>query len=79
MTANNATVTSRTASPFGSPPSSSYADTFSRFVRSPSMANSSFGALAILMLVVAAAIFLLTPHDRGSVSFNPPALWSSPR
>jgi hypothetical protein len=40
------------------------------------MANSSFGALVLLMLVVAAAAFLLTPHEHGSVSFNPPSLWS---
>ena len=44
------------------------------------MANSSFGALALLMLVVAAAIFLLTPHERRStLAFNSPPLWSSQR
>lgn len=41
------------------------------------MANSSFGALVILMLAVAFAVFLLTPHERSSASFNPPSLWSS--
>jgi hypothetical protein len=41
------------------------------------MANSSFGALVLLMLMVAAAAFLLTPHERSSVSFNSPSLWSS--
>jgi hypothetical protein len=40
------------------------------------MANSSFGALMILMLAVVFAIFLLTPHERSSVSFNPPSFWS---
>jgi len=43
------------------------------------MANSSFGALAILMLAVVVAIFLLTPHERSGVSFNPPSFWSSSR
>ncbi|HYD05849.1 MAG TPA: hypothetical protein VEC60_08985 [Reyranella sp.] len=43
------------------------------------MANSSFGALVLLMLIVAAAVFLLTPHERASVSFNPPAFWSAQR
>jgi len=42
------------------------------------MANSSFGALALLMLAVAAAVFLLTPHER-STSFNPPSFLSSQR
>ena len=53
-----------------------FRDTFSRFVRSAGMANSSFGALVLLMLVVAAAVFVLTPHERGSVSFNPPSFWN---
>jgi hypothetical protein len=44
------------------------------------MGNSSFGALAILMLAVAAAIFVLTPHERRGVSFNsPPTFLSSSR
>jgi hypothetical protein len=44
------------------------------------MANSSFGALALLMLVVAAAVFLLTPHERSStMAFNPSPLWSAQR
>jgi hypothetical protein len=43
------------------------------------MANSSFGALVILMLAMVAAIFMLTPHEDTRVSFNPPSLWSSQR
>ena len=43
------------------------------------MANSSFGALVLLMLVVAAAVFMLTPHERSSTSFNPPSFWSGGR
>jgi hypothetical protein len=43
------------------------------------MANSSFGALVILMLAVAVAVFLLTPHERSMASFNPPAFWSGQR
>jgi hypothetical protein len=41
------------------------------------MANSSFGALVLLVLAVAAAVFLLTPHER--TSFNPPTFWASQR
>lgn len=43
------------------------------------MANSSFGALVLLMLLVVVAVFLFTPHERGSVSFNPPSFWSGQR
>jgi hypothetical protein len=43
------------------------------------MANSCFGALALLMLMVVAAIFVLTPHERSGVSFNSPTLWSNQR
>jgi hypothetical protein len=43
------------------------------------MANSSIGALVILMLGVAFAVFLLTPHERISLSSAPPSLWSSQR
>jgi hypothetical protein len=45
------------------------------------MANSSFGALVLLMLMVAVAVFLLTPHERRSgASFSTPsALWSIQR
>lgn len=44
------------------------------------MANSSFGALVLLMLGVAAAVFLLTPHERRSTTaFNPSPLWSASR
>jgi hypothetical protein len=45
------------------------------------MANSSFGALVLLMLVVAAAVFVLTPHERRSLASlgNPSPLWSNQR
>jgi hypothetical protein len=45
------------------------------------MANSSFGALVLLMLVVAAAVFVLTPHERRNTaaSFNPSPFWSIQR
>jgi hypothetical protein len=43
------------------------------------MANSCFGAVALLMLMVVAVIFVLTPHERSGVSLNPPTLWSSER
>jgi hypothetical protein len=43
------------------------------------MANSSFGALVLLMLLVAAAAFLLAPHERPGASFNPASFWSSSR
>ncbi|MBS0525896.1 MAG: hypothetical protein JSS04_19870 [Proteobacteria bacterium] len=45
------------------------------------MANSSFGALVLIVLLVAVAAFLLTPHDRVSTASHsaPPALWSSQR
>ena len=40
------------------------------------MANSSFGALMILMFAVAAAVFVLTPHERSGVSFSSsPSYW----
>jgi hypothetical protein len=54
--------------------------TFARIVRSTDMANSSFGALVLVMLVVAVAVFLLTPHERRSTSsFGGPALWTFQR
>lgn len=45
------------------------------------MANSSFGALALIMLVVAFAVLLLTPHERHNSGLlsNPQQLWSSER
>jgi len=45
------------------------------------MANSSFGALVLIMLLVAVAVFLLVPHDRQSTASlgNPGQLWSSQR
>jgi hypothetical protein len=43
------------------------------------MANSSFGALMILMFALVAAIFMLTPHEDTRLAFNPPTLWSSQR
>jgi hypothetical protein len=45
------------------------------------MANSSFGALVLIVLLVAVAVFLLAPHDRRSVASlgNPGPLWSSQR
>jgi hypothetical protein len=44
------------------------------------MANSSFGALVILMFAVAAVVLVLTPHERSGVSFNSPSsFWSSQR
>jgi hypothetical protein len=73
MSAQNAMAARGIARVFGV---SRLRGTFSRFVRSAGMANSSFGALVLLMLVVAAAVFVLTPHERGSVSFNPPSFWN---
>lgn len=45
------------------------------------MANSSFGALVLIVLLVAVAVFLLVPHDRVSTAFRgaPAPLWSSQR
>jgi hypothetical protein len=36
------------------------------------MRTSSFAALALVMLVVAALAFVLTPHERGTPSSAPP-------
>jgi len=43
------------------------------------MANSCFGAVVLIVLLVAVAVFLLTPHDRVSVAFHsaPAPLWST--
>lgn len=45
------------------------------------MANSSFGALVLMMLLVAFAVLLLAPHERESTTSlsNPRQLWSSQR
>jgi hypothetical protein len=45
------------------------------------MANSSFGALVLLMLIVAVAVFVLAPHERhGTLSLGTPGpLWSGQR
>ena len=45
------------------------------------MANSSFGALVLIMLLIAVAVFLLVPHDRLNTASlgNPGQLWSSQR
>jgi hypothetical protein len=45
------------------------------------MANSCFGALVLIVLLVAAAVFVLTPHDRVNTAFHgaPAPLWSSQR
>ena len=55
------------------------ADTFALLGRSGSMANSCFGALVLIVLLVAVAVFLLTPHDRVSTAFHssPAPLWST--
>jgi hypothetical protein len=40
------------------------------------MANSCFGAVVLLMLLVAVAVFVLTPHERRTTTaFNPSPLW----
>ena len=43
------------------------------------MANSCFGAVVLIVLLVAVAVFLLTPHDRVSTASHSAAapLWSS--
>lgn len=43
------------------------------------MANSCFGAVVLIMLLVAVAVFLLTPHDRVNTAFHsaPASLWST--
>jgi hypothetical protein len=44
------------------------------------MRTSSFAALALVMLIVAALAFVLTPHERGSVSSGTSMpLWSGQR
>ena len=44
------------------------------------MRTSSFAVLALVMLVVAALAFVLTPHERSSVSSGTPTpLWSTQR
>jgi hypothetical protein len=41
------------------------------------MRTSSFAALALVMLVVAALAFVLTPHDRSSASIGTPLQFQS--
>jgi hypothetical protein len=43
------------------------------------MRTSSFAALALVVLVVAALAFVLTPHERSSVSSTPAPLGSAQR
>jgi len=43
------------------------------------MRTSSFAALALVVLVVAALAFVLTPHERSAVSSTPAPLWSAQR
>jgi hypothetical protein len=45
------------------------------------MANSCFAAVVLVVLLVAAAVFMLTPHDRVNTAFHsaPTPLWSSQR
>jgi hypothetical protein len=49
--------------------------------RSGHMANSSFGAPVLLMLIVAVAVFVLAPHARHSIVSHdtPGPLWSGER
>jgi hypothetical protein len=42
------------------------------------MGNSCFGALVLIVLLVAVAVFVLTPHDRVATAFHSaPTLWST--
>ena len=43
------------------------------------MANSCFGAVVLIVLLVAVAVFLLTPHERASTASHgtPAPLWST--
>ncbi len=45
------------------------------------MGNSCFGALVLIVLLVAVAVFVLTPHDRVNTASHssPTPLWSSQR
>jgi hypothetical protein len=45
------------------------------------MANSCFGAVVLIVLLVAVVVFALTPHDRVNTAFHsaPATLWSSQR
>jgi hypothetical protein len=45
------------------------------------MGNSCFSAMVLIMLAVAVAVFLLTPHERHSTvsAAAPSALWSGQR
>ena len=45
------------------------------------MGNSCFSTLVLIMLVVAVAVFLLTPHERRSTASAglPSVLWSAQR
>lgn len=45
------------------------------------MGNSCFAAVVLIVLLVAAAVFVLTPHDRVNTAFHsaPAPLWSSQR
>ncbi len=51
---------------------------FALLWRSKGMANSCFGALVLIVLLVAVAVFLLAPHERVSTAFHSaPTLWST--
>ncbi|HEY4168200.1 MAG TPA: hypothetical protein VGM96_15555 [Reyranella sp.] len=42
------------------------------------MANSCFGAVVLIVLLVAVAVFLLAPHERVATAFHSaPTLWST--
>ena len=43
------------------------------------MANSCFGAVVLIVLLVAVAVFLLAPHERTSTASHgaPAPLWSA--
>ena len=41
------------------------------------MRHSSFGAVALLLLVLVAIVLLLTPQERRSLSSTPGPLWGS--
>jgi hypothetical protein len=45
------------------------------------MANSCFGAVVLIVLLVAVAVFLLAPHDRVSMASHGASapLWASQR
>lgn len=41
------------------------------------MRNSSFSALVLLILLIAAVVFALTPHERHRAAELPGPLWSA--